>query len=272
MEGLTPALLSAIEKLVKSKFDTITLSVLGIIPSVKEERNIVFSTTNNNLISLFLNALQSQKPDKQEENALKVILSVANGYLNSLKENVSSKIIFKVDSALKENKTLSANEINKIVDKEMDRASALLKTIVNAESNKAVNVGTAMQISKVAKSQNVDDPTVFFIVIDDERTGFYEYILHLLPDRVTPRVWKLSEVIADYYTPGGQYPSLSGLHPNCRCKLTYLALGYGFKNGRVSYVGPDYDEWQAQRAKYGLPDVPGSPKKRNGKWVLPETP
>jgi hypothetical protein len=98
---------------------------------------------------------------------------------------------------------------------------------------------------------------VFFVIVSDDRTGPYEYILHTLPDKKTPRVWRLSEIIHDYYKPGGQYPSLCGLHPNCRCKLTYLAPGMGFnEDGKITWKGLDWNEFEYQRGIYGLPNVP----------------
>lgn len=216
---LKEKLIESIKKLIAFKFDSIALSFLGIIPTQNKEKNIVFKTSRSNLMSLFLQALGSREPNRNEESALKVLLSVANNYLNAVKEKTTARVVDRVSSELVESQIkqtpISLKKINKIIALEMDKTTNSIKTIINAESNKAVNVGTALQISKVAESQNIDDPTVFFIVIDDDRTGFYEYILHLLPDRKTPRVWKLSEVQSDYYTPGGQYPSLAGLHPNC---------------------------------------------------------
>ena len=95
---------------------------------------------------------------------------------------------------------------------------------------------------------------VFFSVIIDDVTGKEEFKLHLLPDRKTPRVWFLSEIGAEYHKKGDSNPKLAGLHPNCRCKLTYLAPGWGFtKDGKVTYIGPDHDEISKQREEYGKP-------------------
>lgn len=267
MEGLSPKGIRSLEKIIQSKFDRVSMDLLGLIPHKVKDKKIVFKSTKDNIISLYLNALNSRDPNALEERTLKKMLRIANGYLNALKERTTAKITNDVDSYVKnqkaQKKPVSINEIDKLIKKDLDKAGKHLKLIANAESQKATNVGTALQISKIAKERKIDDPTVFFIVTQDDVTGYYEYVLHLLPDRTTPRVWKLSEISHSYYKPGEQYPSMSGLHPNCRCKLTYLASGWGFDSkGSIKYKGPGYDEFTEQRKKHGLPNVPEKPNKK----------
>lgn len=273
MKGLSEGGFKSIEKLIKTKFDIISLRFLGIIPTQSQQKSIIFKTSRQSLISLFLQALGTRDPNKLEERSLKTMLRLANGYMNTLRDKTSLKVASEVDSYLKnqhmKDKPVSMKKVNEIIDKEMDKAKNHVKLIANAESNKAINTGTALQISKMAKQSGEKDPTVFFVVIDDSRTGFYEYILHLLPDRKTPRVWKLSEIQAGYYKDGDQYPSVSGLHPSCRCKLTYLAEGWGFdEDGKIAYISKGHDEFKVQREKYGLPEVPSRPRRKNKKWVF----
>jgi hypothetical protein len=135
-------------------------------------------------------------------------------------------------------------------------------------------MGTAMQISKVGAANGEEDPTVFFIVTIDDVTGSEEFVLHLLPDRKTPRVWKLSEIGNEYHKKGDSNPKFAGLHPNCRCKLTYLAKGYGFNaDGKVTYIGKDHDEFAIQREQYGLPREEEIKKaiQRDGKWHIEDS-
>lgn len=273
MKGLSEKGLKSLEKVVQAQFDSFSLKFIGLIPTPSRDKNVVFKTTRNNLVSLFLQALQNRDPNATEERTLKTLLRVANGYLNGLKERTVAKITNDVDSYVRnqnqKNQPVSLKTINDMVEKEMDKAGKHLKIIANAESQKAINTGAALQISKMAQDKGEKDPTVFFVVTQDDKTGFYEYVLHLLPDRKTPRVWKLSEVNSGYYANGDQYPSLSGLHPNCRCKMTYLANGFGFdESGRVKYIDKNHDEFEKQRKEHGLPFVPGKPKKRGGDWVL----
>lgn len=258
MQGLSPKALKSLERTLKSKFDDISLGFLGLIPRRIHEKHIVFQTSKDNLISIFLKSLGSRDPNKLEEATLKTMLSVANNYLNGLRDRTVAKLIHDVDSYIKDQKrkdnSVSINHIDKIIKKEMDKAGKHLKMIATAESNKVTNVGTALQIAKIAEERKQDDPTVFFVVTIDDVTGPEEFVLHLLPDRKTPRVWKLSEIGHDYHKAGEPNPKLPGLHPNCRCKLTYLAPGWGFDaSGRVKYKGPKWDEFEHQREIYGLP-------------------
>lgn len=258
MKGLPIKAFEAIERMIKNRFDLISMRFLGIIPEKKKTKQIIFSATKDNLISLFLQALGTKKPNSIEEQTLKTMIRVASGYLDALRDRSTAKIMHDIDSHVMtqslKNKSVSINQIDKIVSKEMGKAGNHIKMIVNAESNKAANTGTALQISKLSEKRGEGDPTVFFIVTVDDVTGPEEFILHLLPDRKTPRLWKLSEIGAEYHKVGDPNPKLAGLHPNCRCKLTYLAPNWGFdSNGKIKFIGLDHDEFKKQREKHGLP-------------------
>lgn len=251
MKGLSSEAVEAIEKMIGSRFDTISMQFLGMIPKVSKTKRIVFSTSKNSLTSLFLQALGTKNPNKQEEDSLKVILRIANGYVDALKSRTQARIIQGIESYVtnqnSKREPIESSQASKIFRDEMDKAGKHFKLIANSESNKTTNIGTALQISKVGESNGEDDPTVFFVVTIDDVTGKEEFRLHLLPDKKTPRVWKLSEIEGGYHKKGESNPKFGGLHPNCRCKLTYLAKGFGFKDGKVTYIGADHDELEKQR-------------------------
>lgn len=258
MKGLSEKAVKAIENLIKAKFDGLSLKFLGLIPEPSREKRIVFSTSRENILSLFLQSLGSRKPTNEEEEAAKVLMRIASSYLDGLRDKTVAKIIHDIDSHVRnkglKQQPVSSAEIKQIINTTMDKAKNHFKLIVNNESNKAANVGTAMQISKLAADKGEDDPTVFFIVTVDDVTGSEEFVLHLLEDRKTPRVWKLSEIGSEYHKKGDPNPKFPGLHPNCRCKLTYLAEGWGFdEDGKVKFINPDWDEYTFQRMKYSTP-------------------
>lgn len=259
MKGLSLKAFEVIERMLKNRFDAITLRFLGIVPKELKSKNIVFSTTSEeSMISLFLTALGAKKPNAIEEQTLKTMMRVTNGYMDALRDRTSAKIMHEIDSHVTnqslQKQPVSVPKIDKIIDGEMGKASHNLKMILSAESNKAINTGTALQIAKIADSKGEEDPTVLFRVIKDDVTGPEEWILHLLPDRKTPRVWKLSEIGAEYHKVGDSNPKLPGLHPNCRCKLTYQPEGWGFdEGGHPKFISLDHDEFKHQREKYGKP-------------------
>lgn len=258
MKGLSENAANSVAKLIRNKFDAISLRILGFIPKVSKEKRITFSTTRDNIVSLFLQALGSRNPNRLEEQTLKVLLGISSSYIDALRDRTTARVLNDLDAYVRnqnmKKESPSSSEINNIINDQMGKAKNHLKLIANTESNKAVNTGTALNISKIAKDKKEDDPTVFFIVTIDDVTGPEEFVLHLLPDRKTPRVWKLSEIGSEYHKVGDPNPKLPGLHPNCRCKLTYLAKGWGFDaGGKVKYIGPDHDEFASQREKHGLP-------------------
>lgn len=258
MRGLSLKAVESIERMISSKFDNIGMQFLGMVPKITKTKKIVFSTSQNSLTSLFLQALGTRNPNTEEEDTLKVILRIANGYVEALKERTQARIIQNINAYMLDQNAkrepVQLTQTKKIFREEMDKAGNHFKLIANSESNKTANVGTALQISKVGESNGEEDPTVFFIVTIDDVTGSEEFRLHLLPDRKTPRLWKLSEIGHEYHKKGESNPKFAGLHPNCRCKITYLAKGFGFdENGKSVWKGLDHDEFEVQRKQYGKP-------------------
>lgn len=176
------------------------------------------------------------------------LLDIASSYLDALQSKLEAEITNVVVAA----DTSSRHDIQEPdadrVKDILDKASADLQRIVDTESQRARQIGGIDGISEVASSLGDDDPTVFFVVVRDETLCDECRRLHLLPDGRTPRVWKLSELGADYHRKGGEFPSVLGLHPHCRCSSTYLAPGFGFNAaGYVRWVGQGHDEYKAQR-------------------------
>ena len=258
MSALTLKAIRSIERLVDDHFDKISMEFLGIIPKMTQQKRIIFSTAQNSLVSLYSEALGNTNPNKNEENILKVMLRISNGYIDSLRDRTKSNIIEKINGYILDQEakkeTISLNKAKEMFRDEMEKAKKHFKLIANTESNKVTNTGTALQIAKIGKANNEEDPTVFFIVTIDDVTGSEEFVLHLLPDKKTPRVWKLSEISHEYHKKGDPTPSLAGLHPMCRCKISYLANGYGFnEEGKVVWKSENWNELQYQREKYGKP-------------------
>jgi hypothetical protein len=74
--------------------------------------------------------------------------------------------------------------------------------------------------------------------------------IHLMPDKITPRAWKLSEVSAGYHKKGENFPCMSDLHPHGRCTMVTILPGYGFDaDGKVTYITHGYDILKEQRGE-----------------------
>lgn len=259
MKGFSLKVIQNIEKMIASQFDEFTVKFLGILPKITRSKKIVFTSSKNSLTSLFLQALGNRSPSEKEEEVLKILIKISNSYIDALKfktqANISQKIMAYSQKQVLNNKNISFKKINSIVKEEMSKTGVNLSLIANAETNKCINTGTALQIEKIAESNDVKRPVVFFVAVIDERNDPETYRLHLLPDRKTPRCWYLDELGTEYHRKGDKYPKVQGTNPNCRCKLTYLAPGMGFnQDGKIAWKGFGWNEIESQREKFGLPE------------------
>lgn len=252
MRGLSSSAKEAISDIVEDMFDRMSFRLLGNIPRLKKKKVMAFSADPSlTLAHLFLRSMNNLKPIPKEEEVLKNMLSTAHDYIESLKHKTKASISESIDSYLKDTRnkgeTPSSIEIKNRVREGLDSARSHFKTIVEAEGTKARNLGKAMTISRVGASLGQTDPTVFFVVVRDGKTCSECERLHLLPDRMTPRVWKLSELGSGYHKKGQENPKVAGLHPHCRCTLTFLSPNFGFENGSVRFIKEGHDEHKKQR-------------------------
>lgn len=252
MFGLSSSGKEAINKLVEDVFDKIALMFIGDIPRLKYKKLLIFNTQRNyGLANLFVEAMSNKSPNIIEQDVLKSLLESSHGYVESLKAKTRSNITERVDGIVKEAKLrgdkVTGDDIQAVIDDEMKSAKSHMKAIAESEATKVRNVGSAMDISRVAASNGDHDPSVFFVVVKDGVTCNECKRLHLNDDG-TPRVWKFSELKQGYHKRSEDVPSAFGLHPHCRCTLTYLSSGFGFdKKGRVTYITKDHDEHSRQR-------------------------
>lgn len=259
MRGLSFSALKKIAKLIDNHFDSIALDFLGLIPKSRGSR-IFFDAEPNSLVSLFLEALDTKDPTKTEEDTLKSILMIADGYVDALKERTKAQVLQDINAYVndqkRQKKPINLTKVNKIFTEKIDKAKAHFELIAGAETNKAKNTAKVLKFTKIGESLGVSDPTVCFIPTLDERNDPETLRLHVLPDKITPRAWKLSELGSEYHKKGDKYPKIHGTNPHCRCHLTIVPPDYGFKNGRIAFISKGWDELKHQREQYG--DAPSA--------------
>lgn len=253
MKGLSSAGKEQIHKAVEEIFDKIALKFIGAIPKLAHKKYLVISSKPNlGLPHLYVQAMQNRMPNAVENDALKSLLESTYGFIEGLKGKTRASVTERIDGAVKEaharGDKVSESQINEILDEEFTKARSHFKAIAEGETTKTRNMGSLMDISRVAASKGDEDPTVFFVPVRDGKLCSECARLHLNPDG-TPRVWKFSELKHSYHKRGEEQPSVFGLHPHCRCTLTYLSIGFGFdKKGFVTYIGEGHDEHAKQRA------------------------
>lgn len=253
MFGISSSSKEQIAAVVENMFDTIALQFIGDIPKLKNKKTLVISSKRNyGLGHLFVQAMQNKNPNPVEADVLKSLLESAYGYVESLKNRTKSNVTERIDGIVREatlgNREPDAQAIRDVLQEELAKARSHMKAIAESEATKLRNLGTMMDISRVAANLGDSDPTVFFVVVKDGSTCKECVRLHLREDQITPRLWKFSELKQGYHKRGENNPSAFGLHPHCRCTLTYLSAGFGFdKQGKVTYKGEDYSAFDRQR-------------------------
>jgi hypothetical protein len=255
MFGMNSSSKEQIAEVVEKMFDSIALQFIGDIPKLKNKKMLVISSKRNfGLSHLFIQAMQNKVPNAIEQDVLKSLLESAFGYIESLKNKTKSNVTERLDGLFREanlnNRETDFSSVRDVLAEELSKAKSHLRAIAESEATKLRNLGTMMDISRVAANLGDNDPTVFFVVVKDGSTCKECLRLHLMPDQVTPRLWKFSELKQGYHKRSDDNPSAFGLHPHCRCTLTYLSSGFGFnKSGLVSYQNEKYDAFASQRNK-----------------------
>ncbi len=251
MYGVSSSGKEAIEIAVHRMFDALAYKLLGNIPKLRNKSPFFGSSPEMSLAHIFIQALGGKEPNHIQRDVLKSILNSSYGYIESLKNKTGSNIAEAVDALVKEaklqNGRVSSAQITEVISTEMDKAQSHLKTIAEAETTKTRNIGHMTDIIGQAQIQGIDDPTVFFIVVRDGLLCNECKRLHMLSDGITPKVYRLSELSMGWHKRGEDRPSACGEHPNCRCSLSHLPKGWGFKGGFVSFISLDWDEYRSQR-------------------------
>lgn len=245
-----------IESAVDTLFERAKARLLG--PSTKQKnlrgKHLIFSFVPElTLGALFTAASTEEGVRTPNSELLNGLLSITESYLDAQKAKTKAQVKQAVQSFL-QNAASSDEPVD--VSKELGKqfaemwstVSADVRKIVETEATIARNVGADDGIQRICAMQNIDDPTVFFVVVRDKSLCPECKRLHLMPDGVTPRLWKRSEVGAGYHKKGAENPKVGGLHPHCRCSLSVLMPGFGFdKAGKVIWVGRSYNGLEEQR-------------------------
>jgi hypothetical protein len=202
------------------------------------------------LSSLF-NLASAEEHAKADESVLESLVRIASGYMEAQRETAKANVTHSVESWLNDAKTQGVKtDVQTVLGGELaelwGKTTNAMHKIVDTESTKARNVGSLDALVRVNAAMGVKDPIVYFVVVRDGDLCEECKRLHLMPDGVTPRLWLLSSLKSGYHKKTDDVPSVGGLHPHCRCSLVTLMEGYGFEDGRVSYIAHGHDEYAKQ--------------------------
>ena len=245
---------SAIHRAVETVFNRIKARVLGPdYLSAREAKTISFGHREYFSIPGLYQRAAAEEGTKANDTALDGFAQITEAYLDSERERAKARVVGTVDAWLRNaySKKIKTN-LETVLDGELARVwgqvTSEVNKIVDSQATTARNLGTLEGITKVNAASGISDPTMFFIVVRDGHRCEECTRLHLLPNKVTPRVWRLSEISAGFHKRGEESPSMCGLHPSCRCTPATLLPGYGFNAaGKITYISPGHDEFKAQR-------------------------
>lgn len=243
----TKATRTFIEAAVEDLFERAKARLLGPDPSKRTAlggKSVMFSYHPHlTLGSLFEAATTGEGLRTANMDLLAGLLRISRSYLDAQKEKTKAMVIQNVQSFLQDAytkgvKTDVVTVLGGQLAETWGKVHSDVKRIVETESTVVRNMGVDDAIQRVSAMAGVEDPDVFFVVVRDGKRCSECTRLHLMPDGVTPRVWKRSEVKAGYHTKGDPTPSVGGLHPHCRCVMSVLMPGFGFDGaGKVVYKG-----------------------------------
>jgi len=247
IKSLNPFSEAHISGILDSFFDQTADDLLSPeFKKVKYGRSFIFSSfPESSLPSVFKLAIGGKESLSHTENELltKVLKNVDN-YIDSLRAKTKANMISEIDAYLSESSLKSVipkkEVIESVVIKNLDKAKTHLATISEAEATRIRNLGRVVSIAKSSASIGVEDPDVY--IVRDGATCHYCIHNHLMPDKVTPRVFKLSEVKMSFLSKEDKEQgevSCYGQHPSCRCSLNQLPRYFGFKKGKLSYTGDE---------------------------------
>lgn len=251
--ALSQKVIAAIHNAVDGLFNKVKVRYLGAGVDDRTGSKKLVITHNP---SLTLPALYSDSASddgaKPKTATAQSLVDVAKGYLDASQAATRAKIVHAVDSYLR-NAQLKGVETNAstVLGGQLAElwgtVTTDVKRILESEATKAVNVGSLEGILKINATRGIDDPIVFWLGPNDAETCDECKRIYLMPDKITPKVYKLSEASSKHHRRGENDPKIAGAHPSCRHLMTTILPGYGFENGKISFISPDHDEFTKQR-------------------------
>jgi hypothetical protein len=201
----------------------------------------------------------------REQYAIEHVKRSAGNYITKLRDNMLADVEGEIRSHNYEEQNKILNDvIRPTIDEGIRSANVTVREVASrlrertgdtyrnwkrvavTEMSNALNLGAADAIIERNHGQSTDDVFVYKIVHMDAVTCPYCRKFYLEEDGITPKVYKMSELIANgdnYGKKANEWkPVIGATHPNERCELVEMPHGFGFEAGsnRLDYVGKDF--------------------------------
>ncbi len=250
---LSRVAVKAIETAVDDLFDRVTARYLGPEAAQRGDKRIYIGHRPDLTLQSLYQAAAREERTKGDPASVVSLVDTAKGYLDLSRQTAKMRIVRTVEAFLRNAEATGVKtDLNTVLGGQLadvwTSTAAGVTKIIDTEAIRARNMGTLEGIIKVNAASGIEDPLVYFVVVRDSHRCEECTKVHLMPDGVTPRLWKFSEVEHGYHERGVDRPSWSGMHPHCRCTPATLMPGYGFdKAGMVTFVAKDHQELDKQR-------------------------
>ncbi len=245
--------IKTIHEAVDRLFDKVAARYLGLGAAQLGDKTITVAYRPDLTLQSLYHAAAREERTKPNEESVDSLADIAKGYLDLTRQTTKMKVVRTVESFLRDAQAKGetpdvATVLGGALTDIWEKTTYDVTKILDSEATRARNLGTLEGITKVNAAAGIEDPAVFFVVVRDAHRCEECTRVHLLPDGITPRVWKMSEVTAAYHVRGEDKPSWCGMHPHCRCTPATIMPGYGFdKSGMVTFIAHGHDELAKQR-------------------------
>ncbi len=196
----------------------------------------------------FLDRMMDRYAGKAADQLKTDILSSVEATLTPFVDRREGQQIYE---ALRDPKIYSKN-LRGVLREKVDAWEMRYRTVIATELNRASNWGAMDAILHNNPEKGPEEITVFKQG-NKPGQGACEYCARFwyLEDRITPRVYKLGELIANGSNIGRKkadwLPTVDATHPNETHILSELKPGFGFVSGGLEYIAKDHDEFRKQR-------------------------
>lgn len=151
--------------------------------------------------------------------SIKGLASVADTYIQAASERFKAKALAEIENQMATASLQSdynfEQELNDALIELFDKAQGETKRILETEVQRAKTIGVNDSALEFMTQAGDEDGNVYALTRQDKFVCRYCRDFYLMPDGVTPKIYKLSELKAGYLDRGNPEPNLPPVHPNC---------------------------------------------------------
>lgn len=245
MAHLPKTVHKAIDTAIELLFNRAKARLLGLtagsnISSLRGKRLVFGFIPELTLSGLFTAASKEEGVSNPNYDLLSGLMKVTESYLDATKERTKAQVIQNVQSYVQDSGKKDVSEsLHEQLTDIWTKVNSDVRRIVETESTIARNMGIDDGIQRISAMLGNPDPLVFFVVVRDGERCSECTRLHLMPDEITPRVYRRSEVGSGYHKKGDNTPKIAGLHPHCVTGSSRISTDLGLLTAEeLAKLGP----------------------------------